>query len=139
MAEPSAPKSDADEARDPTREFREAYETLIEPLINATIKLAEAESLQQQQRAHIEAVEAQLAEVKKALARSETELQAIYGSNSWRTAELLRRAARIVRRPHRAALTLLARCRGQGTAAMSRISVHWRDRAAPLERAWTST
>jgi hypothetical protein len=62
MAEPSAPKSDADEARQhPTRQFRDAYEALIEPMINATIKLAEAESLQQNQRAHIEAVEAQLA------------------------------------------------------------------------------
>jgi glycosyltransferase involved in cell wall biosynthesis len=140
MAEPSAPKSDADEARQhPTRQFRDAYEALIEPMINATIKLAEAESLQQNQRAHIEAVEAQLADAKNALARNEAELQAIYGSTSWRIAELIRRAARIVRRPQLAASTLLARCRRQAGAAMSRISAEWREHTATLKRAWTST
>src|ERR1051325_1014453 len=105
-------------------------------MINATIKLAEAEALQQHQRAHIEAVEAQLADAQNALARNETELQAIYGSTSWRIAELIRRAARTVPRPPLAALTFLARCRGQAGAAMSRISVDWRDHTATLRRAW---
>jgi len=52
------------------------------------------------------------------LARNEAELQAVYRSRSWRIAELIRRGARIVRRPQLAALTLLARCRSQAGATM---------------------
>lgn len=100
--------------------FRGAYEALIEPLINATIKLAAAESEYQNQKAQREAVEAQLADTRErlhetqqrlhetqhrlgeaqaALALTEEkrdllalELRSVYASHSWRITEPLRRA-----------------------------------------------
>jgi len=131
-------------------DFRQAYEALIEPLINAAIKLAEADGLQQNQRAHIEAIAAQLAEAKKALTRANEalarekierqlladELRAVYGSDSWRTAEFLRRLVRTSRRPQLLAAMLFLRYRSRAVRVISRISVECRDQlAARLQRA----
>ena len=81
--------------------FRGAYEALIEPLINATIKVAAAESEGQQ----LAALEAQLAalEAQRATTQAERdllakELQAVYRSHSWRVTAPLRYVITGVRR-----------------------------------------
>lgn len=71
MPEPCAPDEDAGQARYRSQRFRAAYEALIEPLINATIKLAAAQSEQQNQRAQREAVEAQLVDTRAQLANAQ--------------------------------------------------------------------
>src|SRR2546423_6315151 len=81
--------------------FRGAYEALIEPLINATIKVAAAESEGQQ----LAALEVQLAalEAQRATTQAERdllakELQAVYRSHSWRGTPPLRDVITWVRR-----------------------------------------
>src|SRR6476646_1422247 len=99
--------------------FRAAYEALIEPLIEATIKLAAAETEQQAQHAQITALKGELADTRAGLRDSQDllrdtqqrlaeiqaelglkeekrgrlaqELQSVYASHSWRLTEPLRR------------------------------------------------
>src|ERR1700730_3504268 len=54
--------------------FREAYEALIEPLTNATIKLAEAETEHFTQHAQITAIETRLSETTQRLHDTEARL-----------------------------------------------------------------
>jgi hypothetical protein len=100
-------------------QFRAAYEALIEPLINATIKVAEAETEHQSLRAQIGSLEAQivsheaqivsreaevlalqarLAAIQAERAQLAEQLQAVYQSHSWRVTEPLRRAIAAIRR-----------------------------------------
>jgi hypothetical protein len=126
MAERPEPSSRATEASHRAQRFREAYEALIEPLINATIKLAEAEN----------ALAAKELE-RKLLSE---ELQAISESRSWRLTEPLRRAASAMRQLQLAASTFFARCCRQAKHSISRFFIHSRDCiAAALERAWISS
>jgi hypothetical protein len=164
VAEPRVLDRGAIEASLADEGFRRAYEVLIEPLIGAAIKLAEADGLQQNQRAQIAAIEAQLAEAKGALAREKAEakavlaranealarekierqlladeLRAVYGSDSWRTAEFLRRFLRAIRRPQLLVAMLFLRYRSRASGVMSRISVDCRDHiTARLKRGWIS-
>ena len=124
---------------------RAAYEALIEPLINATIKLAVAETEQQTQQAQITALEGELAarraelrdsqdllrdtqqrlaEIQAVLALMEEkrdrlaqELQSVYASHSWRLTEPLRRVMAASREWWPAISMLLARGRKQGRLA----------------------
>jgi uncharacterized protein YlxW (UPF0749 family) len=85
--------------------FRAAYEALIEPLVNATVKVAEAETEHQILRAQFGSLQAEIAALQAQvatlqaeigtlqarLASSQTEraqlveqLQAVYQSHSWR-------------------------------------------------------
>jgi chromosome segregation ATPase len=100
--------------------FRAAYEALIEPLVNATVKVAKAETEHQILRAQIgslqaeiaalqaevAALQAEIATLRARLASSQTEraqlleqLQAVYQSHSWRVTEPFRRVMRRLRRP----------------------------------------
>jgi hypothetical protein len=127
--------------------FRGAYEALIEPLINATIKLAAAESEYQGQKAQREAIEAQLAdtraqllEAQAALALTEEkrdllaqQLQSVYVSHSWRITERLRRAVTASRQSRLAASAFFATARGRAgraAAAASQVATDTRARAA---------
>ena len=109
--------------------LRAAYEALIEPLINATIRLAAAETEQNAQQARIAALEGadtqkRLAETQAALAlveeerdRLALELQFVYASHSWRLTEPLRRVTAASREWRPAISMLLARGRKQGRLA----------------------
>jgi septal ring factor EnvC (AmiA/AmiB activator) len=102
--------------------FRAAYEALIEPLVNATVKVAEAETEHQILRAQFGSLQAEIAALQAQvatlqaeigtlqarLASSQTEraqlveqLQAVYQSHSWRVTEPLRRAITLIRRLRR--------------------------------------
>jgi hypothetical protein len=100
-------------------QFRAAYEALIEPLIKATIKVAEADIEHQRQRAQIGSFEAEIVTLQSEIATLKAELamlqtglaasqadradlaellQAVYQSHSWRVTEPLRRAITLIRR-----------------------------------------
>jgi hypothetical protein len=88
MPEPCAPDEEAGQARYRSQRFRDAYEALIEPLINATIKLAAAESEQQNQCAHAAALEAQLADTHARLRETHAQLADTYAQLADMNAQL---------------------------------------------------
>src|SRR5690242_9096461 len=118
--------------------FRAAYEALIEPLIEATIKLAAAETEQQSQQTQITALKRELAD-KRAGIRNiqerhvETEsmlalikrerdelaqqLQSVYASHSWRLTKPLRRTMTASREWGPSISLLVARARRQARLA----------------------
>ena len=125
--------------------FRAAYEALIEPLIEATIKLAAAETEQQAQHAQITALKGELADTRAGLRDSQDllrdtqqrlaeiqaelgfmeekrgrlaqELQSVYASHSWRLTEPLRRVMAASRQWRPTISVRLARGRKQGGLA----------------------
>jgi hypothetical protein len=123
--------------------FREAYEALIEPLTNATIKLAEAETEHFTQHAQITAIETRLSETTQRLHDTEArladtitvlsaqeverellsqELRAVYASHSWRVTEPLRRAITAMRQLRLSASAISARGREDFRAAANHAS-----------------
>src|SRR5437763_6508925 len=121
--------------------FRAAYEALIEPLIEATIKLAAAETEQQIKQTQITALKRELADkraglrniqerhaetgamlaliekerdrVEKERDRLAQELQALYASHSWRLTKPLRRTMTANREWRPTISMLVARASGQ--------------------------
>ena len=121
--------------------FRGAYEALIEPLINATIKVAAAESEGQQ----LAALEAQLAalEAQRATTQAERdllakELQAVYRSHSWRVTAPLRYVITGVRRLRPCVSLYFSRAANGALAFAATLPGHaaegLRRSAAPLAR-----
>jgi len=116
--------------------FRAAYEALIEPLVNATIKIAEAEAENERRLAQVSAVESLLAETTATLAMTKAErdrivsaierllaerdrmgqeLQSVYASYSWRMTAPLRRLVKAAQH-----------CRIAASARATRSSEHLR-------------
>jgi hypothetical protein len=75
--------------------FRGAYEALIEPLINATIKLSKAENEEQNQRAHAAALEAQLADTHARLRETHAQLAGTYAQLADMNTQLADRNAQL--------------------------------------------
>src|SRR5690348_284238 len=137
MAEQRDPLPRRASSRD-AQGFRAAYEALIEPLIEAAIKLAAAETEQQSQQTQITALKRELAD-KRAGIRNiqerhvETEsmlalikrerdelaqqLQSVYASHSWRLTKPLRRTMTASREWGPSISLLVARARRQARLA----------------------
>src|SRR5437762_9221405 len=73
-AESRSPPTRRGESSRDAQGFRAAYEALIEPLVNVTIKLAAAETEQQAQQAQITALKGELHGIEKRLAETNAAL-----------------------------------------------------------------